>query len=90
VGVGRLKRDPGCTTHGFANHGKTHAAYKTDCVSWENDGYDIIFFYASLRNPGEHAASFNLRNLVLTARDGRTFGPVNVRSHALYPPDFLP
>src|SRR5918994_148174 len=26
----------------------------------------------------------------LTARDGRTFGPVNVRSHAEYPPNFLP
>jgi hypothetical protein len=34
--------------------------------------------------------SLNLRNFVLTARDGRTFGPVDARSQAQYPPNFLP
>ena len=33
---------------------------------------------------------FNLRNFVLTARDTRTFGPVNIRSKAEFPPNFLP
>jgi hypothetical protein len=49
-----------------------------------------MIFYAYLRNPTKRAVSFNLRNFVLTARDLRTFGSVNVRSHAEYPPNFLP
>lgn len=93
-GVGHLKNqsDSDCTIHTYTVKGKTHAAYETDCASWQNtgSGYDIILFYVVLHNPNNRAASFNLRNFVLTARDGRTFGPVNVRSHAEYPPNFLP
>jgi hypothetical protein len=92
-GVGKLKApDNGCTIHTYTVDGKTHGAYETDCPSWENtgSGYDIILFYVGLHDPTDQAASFDLGNFVLTARDGRTFPPVNVRSHAQYPPNFLP
>jgi hypothetical protein len=90
-GVGKLgNADSGCTVHTYTVNGKTRPAYETDCSSWENDGYDVILFYVALKNPNPQAVPFNLRNFVLASRDGRTFGPVNVRSHAQYPPNFLP
>lgn len=80
--------DHGCAVHSYRVRGATHEAYETDCPSWEKDGYDIILFQVTLRNATKTAIPFNLRNFVLTARDGRTFGPVNVRSKAEFPPNF--
>jgi hypothetical protein len=80
----------GCVVHTYRLRGKTYGAYETGCSSWENDGYDIILFHVDLWNKTRRAISFNLRDFVLTARDDRTFGPVNVRSKAEFPPNFLP
>jgi hypothetical protein len=84
-------RDTSCLLHTYRPNGsKSLVAFETDCASWESNGYDIIIFYVALRNNTNHALSFNLRNFVLAARDSRTFGPVNVRSKATSPPNFLP
>jgi len=83
-------RDPGCVVHAFAKGHGTLGAYLSGCLSWERDGYDILMFYVALRNPTRRSVSFSLRNFILTARDRRTFGSVNVRSEAEFPPHFLP
>lgn len=82
--------DEDCAVHAFTENEVTLGAYQTDCQSWQTDGYDIIIFSVALRNPTTRALTFNLRNFVLTARDSRTFGPVNVRARAEFPPNFLP
>ena len=82
--------DEGCTVHAFAVGGQVRGAYETGCSSWERDGYDVLLFYVALRNVDDRAASFNLRDFVLVSRNGRTFGPVNVRTQAEFPPNFLP
>ncbi|MEX2203819.1 MAG: hypothetical protein WD965_07000 [Actinomycetota bacterium] len=80
----------GCTVHAYTVEQETLGAYESDCQSWESDGYDVLLFYVGLRNPTNRPVRFNLRNFVVTARDSRTFGPVNVRSQAEFPPNFLP
>lgn len=79
-----------CSVHVYKVRNKMRGAFQSDCSSWERDGYDILLFYVALRNPARRPFKFNLRNFVLTARDTRTFGPVNVRSEAEFPPSFLP
>lgn len=44
-----------------------------------------------LRNETNRALAFDLRDFVLVARkNDATYGPVNVRSAAQHPPEFLP
>jgi hypothetical protein len=78
-----------CRTHTFRYHGKTHGAFRSDCASWEPE-YDILLFSVGLQNTTARPVRFNLRHFVLVTRDFRSFGPVNVRSHAEFPPNFLP
>jgi hypothetical protein len=82
--------DSDCEVHAYTVGGKTTGAMRSGCTSWERSGYDVLIFRVALRNVDDRAASFNLRNFVLVARDGRTFGPVNVRLEADTPPNFLP
>lgn len=37
-------------------------------------------FHVALKNLTSHVQTFNLRNFVLTSREGSTYGPVNIRS----------
>jgi hypothetical protein len=89
-GVGRLPHGGDCTVHTYTVENKPRGAYQSDCSSWESDGYDILIFYVALKNLEDRATTFNVRNFVLVARDGRSFGPVDVRSKAGTPPNFLP
>jgi hypothetical protein len=43
----------------------------------------------ALKNRTDAPVRFNLRHFSLVTRDRRSFGPVNVRSDATYPPNFL-
>lgn len=79
-----------CAVHTYTYKGKTHGAFKSDCASWESSGYDILLFYVGFKNRSHEVVTLNLRNFVLSARDGRTFGAVNVRSQADFPTSFLP
>jgi hypothetical protein len=80
-----------CQIHLYKPKGtKALRAFLSDCSSWENSGTDILIFFVGIGNTSNRALSFDLRNFVLASRDGRTFGPVNVRSQATQPPDFLP
>ena len=84
--------DGDCAVHTYTLKGKTRGAFESDCASWENSGqgYDILIFYVGFRNRSQEVVTLILRNFVLVARDGRTFGPVNVRSEAKFPTSFLP
>jgi hypothetical protein len=82
--------DSDCEVHVYSAGGRTRGAMRSGCSSWERTGYDVLVFRVVLRNVDDRATSFNLRNFVLSARDGRSFGPVNVRSEAETPPNFLP
>jgi hypothetical protein len=73
-----------CKVHTYALAGKTRGAFLSDCASWEPD-YDILLFEVGFEN----TVTIVLRHLVLTDRYGNTYAPVNVRSHATYPPYFL-
>lgn len=91
LGVADLGRgDPGCVLHTYRSHGKVRSGYESNCSSWEDDGYDIVLFHVTLWNSTRRAIPFSVRDFALTARDGRTFGPVNVRAKAEFPPNFLP
>jgi hypothetical protein len=78
-----------CVLHTYTVKGRTRAAYRSDCRSWENSGYDILLFYVGVRNISARPATISLRDWVLVARDGRSFPPVNVRSAADSPSNFL-
>ena len=80
--------DDDCATHTYTMSGKQRGAFRSDCRSWEPE-YDILLFRLSFENTSDRATSLILRSLVLTDRYGNTYGPVNVRSHAEYPPYFL-
>lgn len=79
-----------CSSHTFEWHGHTRAAYYSDCRDWEAEGDDVLFFNVALKNRTNEAIAFNLRDFILISRDGRSFGPINVRSKAKHPPKFLP
>lgn len=80
----------GCAMNTYTYKGQTRGAFESDCAAWKNSGYDILIFYVGFTNHSHEVVTLNLRNLVLVARDGRTFGPVDVRSKATFPPSFLP
>ena len=79
-----------CRAHTFDWKGHTRAAYYSECPDWEVKGDDVLFFIASLENRTNEAIRFNLRDFILISRDGRSFGPINVRSIAKQPSRFLP
>jgi hypothetical protein len=79
-----------CVLHTYTAKGRTRAAYRSDCRSWENSGYDILLLYVGVRNISARPATISVRDWVLVARDGRSFPPVNVRSAADSPSNFLP
>lgn len=79
-----------CVLHTYTVKARTRAAYRSDCRSWENSGYDILLFYVGVRNVSARPATISLRDWVLVARDGRSFPPVNVRPVADSPSNFLP
>lgn len=81
--------ESGCTTHTYTYKSKTHGAFESDCSDWESRGYDILIFFVGVRNISDQAVTLHLRDFVLQSRDGRTFGPVNVRSNAAFPTSFL-
>lgn len=85
-----VKHSSECLNHVYRQAGKSLEAFTSDCQSWERDGHDILIFFAALWNNTAHPLTYNLRNFVLVSRDGRTFGPVNIRSKAKTPPNFLP
>ena len=87
---GKIHNPEDCTLHTYTVDGKTRGAFKSGCQAWESDGYDILIFYVGLKTVRRGAMSFDLRNFALVARDGRSFGPVNVRSKAETPTNFLP
>ena len=91
LGMGTFSHpDHDCAVHTYKAGGKTRGAFQSDCASWESNGYDILIFYVSLRNNSGHSVQYGLRDFVLVTRDGRSYGPVNVRSKAQIPPNFLP
>jgi hypothetical protein len=90
MGVGKLDRIERCIVHSFTVNGHAKGAFMSNCSDWESGGTDVLFFYVGLKNVEDRAMKFNLRDFVLVTRDGRTFGPVNVRSQADKPPNFLP
>ena len=87
---GKIHNPEDCTLHTFTMNGKTRGAFRSGCQAWESDGYDILIFYVGLKSVQRRAMSFDLPNFALVARDGRSFGPVNVRSKAETPANFLP
>ncbi len=87
---GKIHNAEGCTLHTYTVDRNTRGAFRSRCQSWESEGYDISIFYVGLKNVQRHALSFDLRNFALVTRDGRSFVPVNVRSKAETPPNFLP
>jgi hypothetical protein len=86
----RQSSDGDCRVHAYVVDGRSRGAFYSDCDTWANDGYDLLFFSVVVRNRTDQPINFNLRNFVLKARDTRTFGPVNVRSKAKFPGNFLP
>jgi hypothetical protein len=90
AGIWFPNHDRECRMHTFTYRGRTHGAFQSDCASWEGNGYDILIFDVALRNATAKPVRFNLRHFVLVTRDDRSFGPVNVRAQATFPPNFLP
>jgi hypothetical protein len=90
-GVGWLDSpDPQCRVHTYKAPGdKPRGAFLSDCSSWEAGGKDILLFDIGFKNTSKQAVTLVLRNLVLQSRDGRSFAPVNVRSEADSPANFL-
>lgn len=84
---------PDCRLHAFTTGKRTRGAYETDCRSWETtgDGYELLIFYVVLKNRTDRAIRFSLRDFLLVARRNRaSYPPVNVRSQAAQPPNYLP
>lgn len=81
--------DDDCRVHTFTHQGKTRGGFASDCADWEDDGFDVLFFSVSLRNTSDRAIIIRLRDFVLVSRDGRSFGPVNIRDEAKLPTSFL-
>ena len=81
--------DDRCRVHTFTWNGKEKGAYDSDCSDWESSGKDILIFLVGFENTSDKAVTLVYRNLVLESRDSRTFGPVNVRSDADFPPNFM-
>ena len=92
LAVGDLPlNDSDCLVHGFRDGAKVRGAFRSDCGTWEDadTGLDVLIFFVALRNDTRRAVNYSIRDFVMTARDRRTFGPVNVRSEAETPPNFL-
>ncbi|HEX5951519.1 MAG TPA: hypothetical protein VFZ96_11020 [Actinomycetota bacterium] len=81
-----------CVVHTFTYEGKTRGGAASDCASWENtgSGYDLLLFRVGFKNRSGEPVTLTLRDFVLTARDGRRFGPIDVRADAESPTSFLP
>jgi hypothetical protein len=86
----RTSTSDDCSVHTYVSAGTPLAAFDSGCRSWKERGRDILFFRVALRNPTLGSEAFALRNFVLSARDGRTYRPVNVSREAQSPQDFLP
>ena len=82
--------ESGCTLHTYTYRAKAHGAFESDCQDWQSNGKDILLFFVGIKNVSHKAVEIVLRNLDLQSRDGRTFGPVDVRSDATFPTSFLP
>ena len=80
--------DDDCDVHTYRLRGRPRGAFLSGCASWEPE-YDILLFRLGFKNTSKHPVTLILRNLVLTDRSGNTYAPVNVRSHAKFPPYFL-
>lgn len=78
-------RDGDCVTHLF----RAAAAYQADCRSW-NRVPGAVWFWVGVRNSRGSAFAFDLRSFVLHGAHGRVTRPVDVRSIAADPQDFLP
>ncbi|MEX0983662.1 MAG: hypothetical protein WD096_01270 [Actinomycetota bacterium] len=82
--------DADCKVHTYTWKGATRGALRSDCASWEADGYDILLFFVGFKNTSERPVTLILRDFSLEGRDSRTFGPVNIRERADFPTSFLP
>jgi hypothetical protein len=80
----------GCILHTDTYRGETHGAFMSDCQSWESTGHDVLIFLVLFGNRSRRPITVELGNVVLQSLDGRTFGPVDVRSDADVPDRFLP
>jgi hypothetical protein len=75
------EKDFGCVLHSFALPGhKAKGAYLTECPFLLNEGYKVILIGVGLRNATSSPATYDLRNFVMVARNGGTYGAVNIRS----------
>jgi hypothetical protein len=80
----------GCILHTDTYRGETHGTFMSDCDSWESIGHDVLIFFVYIRNRSRQPITVQLGNIVLQSLDGRTFGPVDVRSYAGTPNVFFP
>lgn len=70
-----------CRLHEFTLSGRSPlGAYLTGCGFLAERGHEVLLFFVILRNATGQARRFDLRDFVLTARDGSAFGPVDIRS----------
>jgi hypothetical protein len=78
--VDELGRDFGCRMHSYQDGAIRRKAFLSHCPFLESQDYQVILFSITLKNEIDRPLRFNLRNFVLTDRDGDTWGPVNIRS----------
>ncbi|MBI4259091.1 MAG: hypothetical protein HY658_00865, partial [Actinobacteria bacterium] len=84
VGLPPLPRDE-CVGHEIGNG---PVAYQSDCTSWEEAGYDLYFFRFEFRNLSGRAVVFERNRVMIVARDGRVYRPVNVSDVVQEPDEF--
>ena len=71
----------GCVLHSLTvPGGKPRGAYLTDCPFLLGEGYRVLLIAAVLRNATPAPVMYQLRNFVMTSKDGGTYGAVNITS----------
>jgi hypothetical protein len=77
--------DSDCVTHLFGGM----AAYQSDCLSWSR-APRAVWFWVVVRNESGKTVAFDRSELVLRGNSGKTSSPIDLRSIASDPHDFLP
>jgi hypothetical protein len=58
--------------------GTRSGAFYSDCRSWETNPLKPLFFGVQLRNISQKIVTISFRNILLSSRDGTSFGPVRL------------
>jgi hypothetical protein len=86
------QRDDRCRTHAFKPVGAfpDHVGvFLSDCTDWEDGGFELYFFYVEVINHTDDPVTLRRANFLLLDRKGKRHRPVDVRTQAEDPRDFL-